>query len=207
MPAVPRRSSRGLHRRLSALGDDVALGDLVALELAHDAAVIEHRRRGRSSRSARRSRSSRTGSAVPCVGELAQQPVDLLLGADVDAARRVVEQDDARRSVISHLAMTTFCWLPPDSVATGVGGSADLDRELASTISSIACALRLAVDDEPRVERARARPASRLSASTSAASGPRSCGPRGPAPCRVAPLGLPRAADATPAGRRRGPRR
>ena len=30
------------------------------------------------------------------VGELAQQLVDLLLGADVDAARRIVEQDDAR---------------------------------------------------------------------------------------------------------------
>ena len=30
------------------------------------------------------------------VGELAQQLVDLLLGADIDAARRIVEQDDAR---------------------------------------------------------------------------------------------------------------
>ena len=30
------------------------------------------------------------------VGELAQQLIELLLGADIDAARRVVEQDDAR---------------------------------------------------------------------------------------------------------------
>ena len=46
-------------------GDDVRLGDVVALQLAHDPAVVEDRRRGRSSRSARRSRSSRTGSPRP----------------------------------------------------------------------------------------------------------------------------------------------
>ena len=31
---------------------------------------------------------------------------------------------------ISHLAMTTFCWLPPERVATGCLGRADLDVEL-----------------------------------------------------------------------------
>ena len=34
--------------------------------------------------------------AEPLRGELEDQPVDLLLGADVDAARRLVEQQDAR---------------------------------------------------------------------------------------------------------------
>ncbi len=34
--------------------------------------------------------------AAPGIGEAAQELIDLLLGGDVDAARRVVEQDDAR---------------------------------------------------------------------------------------------------------------
>ena len=36
------------------------------------------------------------------------------LGPDVDAPRRLVQDEDCG-SVASHLAMTTFCWLPPDS--------------------------------------------------------------------------------------------
>ncbi len=38
-------------------------------------------------------------------------------GADIDAARRLVE-DDEIRLLRQRLAMTTFCWLPPDSSTT-----------------------------------------------------------------------------------------
>ena len=43
------------------------------------------------------------------VGERAHQLVDLALGADVDAARRLVEDHDLRGCIDSHLASTTFC--------------------------------------------------------------------------------------------------
>ena len=75
--------------------DQRALGDLRADELAPDRAVIEHEHAvaaadqlvvvGRIEED-RRAR----------IGELAQELVHLLLGADVDAARRIVEEDDAR---------------------------------------------------------------------------------------------------------------
>ena len=51
-----------------------------------------------------------------------------------------------RGSIISHLAMTTFCWLPPDSAPTGMSMPA---VRIASSriISSIGRALGGAVDD------------------------------------------------------------
>ncbi len=66
-----------------------------ACELAHDAAVIHD---GDTVAAADQlvivGRIEQDRRAL--VGELAQQPVELLLGADIDAARRIVEQDDAR---------------------------------------------------------------------------------------------------------------
>ena len=50
----------------------------------------------------------------------ADQLVDLLLGADVEAARRMVEDQDARACAFSHLASTTFCWLPPERLRQSV---------------------------------------------------------------------------------------
>ena len=50
-------------------------------------------------------------------GQLVDQRVDLRLGADVDAARRLVEDEDAGTRAASHFASTIFCWLPPDSPA------------------------------------------------------------------------------------------
>ena len=52
--------------------------------------------------------------------------VDGVLGVDVDADGRVVENEDAG-SVASHLASTTRCWFPPDNVLTAFCGSANLD--------------------------------------------------------------------------------
>ena len=37
-----------------------------------------------------------TTTARPCCGERGDEAVDLLLGADIDAARRLVDDDDAR---------------------------------------------------------------------------------------------------------------
>ena len=53
------------------------------------------RRPGRTGRAARASRSTRRARPCPC-RELADAGVDLALGADVDAARRLVEQEQAR---------------------------------------------------------------------------------------------------------------
>ena len=51
---------------------------------------------GRCSASSSGSSELATTMAMPCAGEPADQPVDLGLGADVDAAGRLVEQQDAR---------------------------------------------------------------------------------------------------------------
>ena len=49
--------------------------------------------------------------------------VDLLLGADIDAAHRVVHQHDRRAAADSARANSTFCWLPPDSDRIGLSMS------------------------------------------------------------------------------------
>ena len=74
---------------------DVGLVQIRAGKFAHDAPVIHDRDAvaaadefvvvGRIEQDRR-----------ALIGELAHEPVELLLGADVDAARRIVEQDDAR---------------------------------------------------------------------------------------------------------------
>ena len=71
------------------------LGDFVADELAPDRAAVHHQDAvaaadelivvGRVEEDGR-----------SCAGKLVQKRVDLLLGADVDPARRIVEQQDAR---------------------------------------------------------------------------------------------------------------
>ncbi len=67
-------------------------------------------------------------TALPWLGELADQGDDLRLAADVDAGGRLVEHDQHVGSAASHLAMTTFCALPPDSVRTGAVADAVLTR-------------------------------------------------------------------------------
>ena len=56
-----------------------------------------------------------TRTAMPSSASVADQRVDLLLRPDVDAAGRLVEDRAPSVSTASHLASTTFCWLPPES--------------------------------------------------------------------------------------------
>ncbi len=82
------------------------------MALAHDQDAIAHRQHlGQVGRDQdhRHARS----------GEVVDESVDVGLGADIDAARRFVEYEDLG-SVLSHLAIITFCWLPPERLPTGV---------------------------------------------------------------------------------------
>ena len=65
--------------------------------------------------------------ARPALGERLHQRVDLGLRADVDALRRLVEDEDAG-SVASQRASATFCWLPPESVPTSAATDGVLMR-------------------------------------------------------------------------------
>ena len=49
--------------------------------------------------------------------------MDLGLGADVDAVRRLFDRDD-RAPDASQRAINTFCWLPPESEPTGASTEA-----------------------------------------------------------------------------------
>ena len=53
----------------------------------------------------------------PRLGQLVHDLEDRRLGAHVDALRRLV-QDDHLHVPVRSLATMTFCWLPPDRVAT-----------------------------------------------------------------------------------------
>ena len=57
----------------------------------------------------------------------ADQLVDLLLGADVEAAGRMVEDQDARPRRSATWPSTTFCWLPPERLrqSVSIAGRAD----------------------------------------------------------------------------------
>ena len=92
-----------------------------------------------------------TTMPTPSRRELAQDAVDLGLGADVDAARRLVEEDAPAGRTDSILAIATFCWLPPDSVETG--SSMPPRLRPSRSPSAVACAvLRLARRSCPRRE-------------------------------------------------------
>jgi len=55
----------------------------------------------------------------PLLGEVDEQPVDLGLRPDVDAACRLVHDQQTPGGRHSHLPRTTFCWLPPESERAG----------------------------------------------------------------------------------------
>ena len=67
----------------------------------------------------------------PSRGECRDELVDLFLGADIDAAGRLVDDDDARARVIIILASSSFCWLPPDSWPASISLADGADVELA----------------------------------------------------------------------------
>ena len=49
-------------------------------------------------------------------GKIVEDRVDLALGADIDAARRLVDQQHAQFGSASQRARMVFCWLPPDKL-------------------------------------------------------------------------------------------
>ena len=53
------------------------------------------------------------------VAQLAHDLRDIGFRADVDAARRFVEQQELRIRSASQRASSTFCWLPPESSRIG----------------------------------------------------------------------------------------
>ena len=69
-------------------------------------------------------------TATPSAASALDDLVDAVLGADVDADGRAVEDQHARAWSPSISASTTRCWLPPDSVFTALSGLGDLDREV-----------------------------------------------------------------------------
>ena len=108
-------------------------------------------------------------------GEATDGGVDLGLGADVDAGRRLVEQQQARRWR-SARASSSFCWLPPDSESIGASVPA---ARIARRVDP-----RLRVGAVPRraTEPAASAPAERGSrARRGSAPAPCGRGPRAPA--------------------------
>ena len=82
--------------------------------------------------------------------------VDAVLGGDVDAHGRAVE-DQQRGLVAIHLASTTRCWLPPDSVFTGVVRVGHLDRRArAIHCATWPCRVRVGDQAKPAGEARRA---------------------------------------------------
>ena len=119
-------------------------------------------------------------------GEVVEQPVDFALGADVDAARRLVEDQDLACRRISHLAMTTFCWLPPERLRTfcwrlGVLIARLLDLALGA---SPGCARLVDRPSRPS-EPTQATPARCWSRRPCRARGRIACGPRTGSRCRA----------------------
>ncbi|MEH3077806.1 MAG: hypothetical protein PGN11_14255 [Quadrisphaera sp.] len=69
---------------------------------------------------------------APLGGEVDHEVVQLALGGDVDA-RVGSSTSSTRGSRSSHLAKSTFCWLPPESAPTGAVGSAARTSVLRAT--------------------------------------------------------------------------
>ena len=100
---APHRRGRQLHHRF-------LVGSRRA-DLALHAALAHHHDRSASARISGRSLdTTRQASAVARL--LADDLVNLILGADVHALGRLIEKEHAWL-IASHRASTTFCWLPP----------------------------------------------------------------------------------------------
>ena len=74
--------------------------------------------------------------------EVGDDIVDRRARADVDAARRLVQDEHAAAAAAIHLAITTFCWLPPDSFADRAGPAVPLTPSLAMPSSANSCTAR-----------------------------------------------------------------
>ena len=107
--------------------------------------------------------------------------MDLRLGADIDAARRLV-QDQDRGLVISQRAISTFCWLPPREVVDGLVERRRLDR--GACRGACAVLVESACVTKP-TWRGSGRTAICMFSSTRVIrNSPLPCGPRSAAPCR-----------------------
>ena len=120
---------------------------------------------------------------APAVGHVLDQPVDLALGADVDAARRLAEHDHRRATSANQRPRTTFCWLPPERWTIGVAQRRRLDAEALDRVARHA-ALVGDVRSRPRRREPRRPTRPRGCAGPSASGGSRcACGPRGRTRC------------------------
>ena len=144
--------------------------------------------------------------ASPWPASSAHQRVDLRLGADVDAARRLVEDQDARARSPAIWPSTTFCWLPPESCRTICSGPRARIAEAADRIAAPAASPRRGRPGARRRDRGRARPARRSRAIGHAAgSAPARRGPPAHRRCPGS-RACARRRDARPACRRAGSR-
>src|SRR3954466_16312828 len=91
-------------------GQDAPRGDLLALETGGGPPLAEHVDPVAVVELLELGRVPDEAAAAPRPG--ADHAVDSLLGADVHAAHRVVEEDDPRVRGRAR-AKRTFCWLPP----------------------------------------------------------------------------------------------
>ena len=118
-------------------------------------------------------------------GDPPQLAEELGLGADVDPAGRLVEEQEHDCPPI-HLPRTTRCWLPPERAPARIRG---LETLIASAlISRLANASRPGGDCEPESRQARQRGQARLSVTEALTMRPwsrRSSGTR-PTPTRIA---------------------
>ena len=102
-----RRGMLAEHR-----GQDSVAVDVVAGQLREHMAVAEHEdARAEADELLDLARHVDDGPA--CGGEVAQMRVKIGLGADVDAARRIVEDQDIGAEHEGAANETPFCWLPP----------------------------------------------------------------------------------------------
>ena len=105
-----------------------------------------------------------------------EQPVDLGLRADVDAARRLVEHQHLRARSRATSPSTTFCWLPPESVETGDARRVRVDRAARRSAARDRRAPRGRCAACGAGRCARSRPSSGSRARSSAARAPGACG-------------------------------
>ena len=143
------RAAASLSPMLSALAISARSVMLGAGELALDRAVIEDQHPVAAADQlvivGRIEQDRRAG-----VGEPAQQLVELLLGADIDAAGRIVEQDDARRRASAIWRSPPSAGCRPTARRPATSRSPAVLIASSSTISSISRVLGGAVDDAAR---------------------------------------------------------
>ena len=105
-------------RSMPVAADRIVASSLAAGQLAGDAALVQDDDPiGHADQLGELGRDHQDGGA-PAGSGSTHHLVDGPRGADVDAAGGLVEEITDDRSVTSHLARTTFCWLPPDRKRT-----------------------------------------------------------------------------------------